>query len=354
MAIIHPYALRSGDRVAAVSLSWGGPAAYPARYAVGKQQFEDEFGLTVVEMPCTLKDPDWLARNPEARAHDLMMALEDASIAGVICTVGGDDSIRTLPFVDLDIIRANPKPFVGYSDSTVTHLAFLKAGVVSFYGPALMAGFAENGGMHEYLRNSFRRALFLPEPIGRVDENTNGWTVEFLDWADPANQNRVRNLTPTEGWKFLQGTGVHRGRLIGGCFEAFDWLRGTAWWPNDSQWDQAILFLETSEEGIAPVAIARTLRVYAEMGVLSRISGLLFGRPGGQLSPAQFAEYDDAITRVVRDEVGLGDLPIITRMDFGHTDPIMTLPVGAMAEIDCDQGQLRISESAVVARGAQR
>ena len=66
---------------------------------------------------------------------------------GIVSTIGGEDSIRMLPFLDYSVIRQNPKVFLGYSDSTVTHFAFLKAGVTSFYGPSLMAGFDENGGL---------------------------------------------------------------------------------------------------------------------------------------------------------------------------------------------------------------
>ena len=112
----------------------------PWRYEAGKRQLQEEFGVTVVEMPHTLSDPDWLMRNPEARAADLVQALLDDAINGIVSTIGGDDSIRLLPFLDLGLIADHPKAFVGYSDTTVSHLAFLKAGVTSFNGPSVMAG----------------------------------------------------------------------------------------------------------------------------------------------------------------------------------------------------------------------
>jgi len=221
--MIKPRKLRRGDKVAAVTLSWGGPAEFPARYQAGKRQLQDEFGVTVVEMPNTLRDDAWLYRHPQARADDLMQAFADPSIAGIISTIGGDDSIRLLPFLDLDVIRAHPKVFMGYSDTTITLMAGFQAGLVTFYGPAIMSGFAENGGMFPYMVDSVRRTLFSSAPIGRVAPNTEGWTVEFLDWAEPENQARRRKLTRSTGWKFLQGSGVRRGRLVGGCLEVFDW-----------------------------------------------------------------------------------------------------------------------------------
>jgi muramoyltetrapeptide carboxypeptidase LdcA involved in peptidoglycan recycling len=344
-----PPRLNTGDRVAAVSLSWGGPGAFPHRYEAGKRQLQEEFGLVVIEMPHTLADPAWLHRHPEARAADLMTALTDSSIHGIVSTIGGEDSIRLIPHLDLSTIENHPKVFVGYSDTTITHLAFFKAGVVSFYGPSVMAGFAENCGMHRYLADSWRRMVFDPTPPGVLAPNPNGWTVERLDWADPANQTRARKLSPSSGWRFLQGSGVHRGHLIGGCLEVFDWLPGTSLWPSLDAWEGAWFFLETSEEGASPRAVARSLRRYAALGVLSRLSGILFGRPGGPVSPATFGDYDEAILKVVREEEGLTELPIVTGMDFGHTDPFLTLPLGIQAEVDCDAQQVRIVEAPVAA-----
>ena len=78
--LIKPPKLRPGDRVASVSLSWGGPGTFPHRYEVGKQQLQDQFDLQVIEMPHTLRDATWLAEHPEARAEDLMMAFSDPNI----------------------------------------------------------------------------------------------------------------------------------------------------------------------------------------------------------------------------------------------------------------------------------
>jgi muramoyltetrapeptide carboxypeptidase LdcA involved in peptidoglycan recycling len=345
--MIKPTKLQPGDTVAAISLSWGGPGTFPHRYQAGKRQLEAALGLRVVETPHALRDADWLQRNPRARAEDMLGAFADPAIKGIISTIGGEDSIRTLPYLDLDVMRANPKIFMGYSDTTISHFACFKAGLVSFYGPAIMAGFGENGGPFPYMIDSVRRTLFDSRPIGRVMPNSAGWTVEHLDWADPANQARKRALTPNEGWSFLQGRGIARGHLIGGCIEVLDWLRGTDFWPPPEAWQGAILFLETSEEAPTPLAVTRLLRALAAVDVLGRIAGLLFGRPGGQAPPERFGEYDQALLQVVAEEQGLTDLPIISHMDFGHTDPMFVLPLGVQAEIDADAREFRITESGV-------
>jgi len=121
--MIKPPKLMPGDTVAAISLSWGGAHTFPHRYLAGRQQLQDTFGLRVIESRYALKDAAWLARNPQARAEDLMQAFADPTIKAIISTIGGDDSIRILPYLDLDVIRANPKIFLGYSDTTCCRMA---------------------------------------------------------------------------------------------------------------------------------------------------------------------------------------------------------------------------------------
>jgi muramoyltetrapeptide carboxypeptidase LdcA involved in peptidoglycan recycling len=345
---IKPKKLRPGDKVVAISTSWGGPEACRYRYEAGKQQLQDAFGVTLVETPHALRSPEWLERNPRARADDLMEAFSDPSVKAIISTIGGEDSIRLLPHLDLELMRSNPKIVMGYSDTTVTHMACFAAGLVSFYGPAIMSGFAENCGLFPYMVDSVRRTLFSSAPIGIIEPNTEGWTVEFLDWAEPENQSRKRKLTTPEGWNYLQGEGTKSGHLIGGCVEVLDWLRGTDVWPSLEVWQDAILFLETSEEAPSPTVVLRILRSFAALGILRGLSGILFGRPGGQVPPEQFGQYDKAILQVVAEEEGLTELPIITGMDFGHTDPMFVLPYGVQAEINCARRQFAILEGAVV------
>lgn len=357
--MIKPRALAKGDRVAAISLSWGGASTFPARYQAGKEELQKVYGIQIVETANALRDPAWLRANPRARADDLHRALTDPSIAGIISTIGGEESIRILPFLDLDLIRLHPKIFMGFSDTTVTHFAFLAAGVVTFYGPSVLTAFGEGGGTFSYTRESVRRSLFSTDPIGEVAPGVDGWTTEFLDWSDPAAFSRPRRLLPTNGWRFIQGRGSVEGRLIGGCIEVMDWLRGTSVWPSNSLWDGAILCIETSEEAPAPNDVARMLRSMGALGVIGRISGIIVGRPCRMMREDEIArfdhdafedwvgEYDQAILMVVRDELGRSDLPIVTNMDFGHTDPFFVLPLGVMGRIDADEHRFAIIESGV-------
>ena len=348
MQKVKPKILRPGSRIAAISLSWGGPGTIPYRYQIGKQQFEEEFGVTVVETEHALRDADWLARNPKARADDLIAAFADETIDGIISTIGGEDSIRTLPHLNLDLIRNNPKVFMGYSDTTISHAACFKAGLVSFYGPSFMAGFAENGGMFPYMVDSVRRSLFSTQPIGTIAPNRTGWTVEHLPWEDPENQSIRRKLNPCTGWRFHQDEGVVEGQLFGGCVDVLDWLRGTDYFPSAADLQGAVLFLETSEEMPPPSFLTRFVRCLAAMDILEGLGGILLGRPGGGVDPVTFHEYDDALCKAVREEYGLNDMPIVTNMDFGHTDPMFVIPMGMKVRVDSAKQEIAIDETAVI------
>ena len=313
-----------------VSLSWGGPARYPAVYQRGCEVLSSVFGLEVVAAPHVFT-PD---AHPRDRAADVMLAFADPSVRGIISTIGGDDSMRLLPYLDPTVIAANPKVFLGFSDTTVSHFVCHNAGLTTFYGPSLMAGFAE---LLPYTEAAVRQALFSTSPIGAL-EPADGWTPEWADWSNFV----PRALRPRHEWTFLQGEGIAEGRLLGGCIDVMEFLRGTPAWPRS--FDGAILFLETSEDAPPPSFVLRALRSYAAMGILHEIKGLLFGRPGGG---ERFAEYDAAILQVIRDEEGLDQLPIVTGLDFGHTEPMFVLPYCALARIDCDQRTFTVLESGV-------
>ncbi|MDD2324485.1 MAG: LD-carboxypeptidase [Alphaproteobacteria bacterium] len=347
--LVRPRCLQAGDLVAAVSLSWGGAAIFPHRYETGKSQFEQAYGIRVVEMKHTLKSPAWIAQNPAARADDLMEAFTNPEISGIVSVIGGDDSVLILPYLDIGVIEKNPKLFVGYSDTTVTHFACLKAGVTSFYGPSIMAGFAENAGLHSYMRHSIEKTMFSPEPVGTIMP-AQGWTTEHLDWASPENQKQARKMNPNTGWVCLQGTGRTQGRLIGGCVSTMQMIEDTNIWPELDVWRDGILFCEVSEELSSADDFKLWLRHMGEKGILQVLNGILFGRPSGQTPKADWHLFDEAFLSVIRDELSLTSLAILSHLDFGHTDPMFVLPYGVMAEIDCDKTSLAILEKAVLPR----
>ncbi|MDI2587072.1 LD-carboxypeptidase [Psychrobacillus sp. NEAU-3TGS] len=341
--LIKPKMLQPGDKVATISLSWGG-AGEPDlkwRYEQGVERLEKVFGLEVVSMPNSLKGADYLYENPKARAEDLMNAFKDPTIKGIISNIGGSESIRLLPYIDFDIIRSNPKVFIGYSDTTVTHLFCHKAGISSFYGPAILMDFAENVEMHEYTVEALKKTLFTNEVIGEVKPAAE-WTSDRLEWV-VENKNTKRNMYPNSGYELLQGNGVVQGTLIGGCIEVLEFAKGTALWPNDAYWKDSILFFETSEEMPEPTYIEYWLRNYGAQGILQKAKGIIFGKP---LKEKYYEEYKESILKIMK-ELDLTNLSILYNLNFGHTEPKFVLPYGALAEIDSEKVTFSILESGV-------
>ncbi|MFA1819302.1 S66 peptidase family protein [Virgibacillus oceani] len=338
-----PKKLQPGDKIATVSPS-SGAAGEPElrwRYEQGVKRLEEVFELEVVAMPNSLKGVDYLYRHPEARAQDLMDAFKDESIKGIFATIGGDDSIRLLPHIDFDVIRQNPKVFMGYSDITISHLFCHKAGLSSFYGPAIMTDFAENVEMIPYTVDMVKRTLFSNEAIGEI-KPAEAWTSEFLEWAE-GNKNKQRTMQMNKGYEILQGKGVVEGRLIGGCIEVLEFAKSTVLWPEEKYWENSILFFETSEEKPAPGMLKYWLRNYAAQGILHKANGMVFGKSQDE---EYYEEYKEEILTVMK-EYGLEDLPILYNANFGHTEPKFILPYGANAEIDCENRSFSILESGV-------
>ena len=204
--MIKPKKLNKGDKVAIVSLSSGlaGEEMFRHRYELGKKRLE-QLGFNVVTMKNALKGIEYLYNHPEKRAEDFMEAILDKDIKGIICNIGGDDTIRLLPYIDFEAIANNPKVFMGYSDTTINHNMMQKAGVVSYYGPAVMTDFAENNSMHIYTLKYINEVL-LENRENIVIKSSDKWTSEYLDWAIEENDNISRKMNEEKyGYEVLQG-----------------------------------------------------------------------------------------------------------------------------------------------------
>lgn len=344
--MIKPKKLKKGDKVAVVSLSWGGLGDdnFIHKFTIAKNRLEQEFGLEVVCMPHALKGSDFVAKHPELRAKDLLDAFSDPSISAVFCAIGGEDTIRTLPFINFETIRSNPKIFMGYSDSTINHFMMYKAGLVSFYGPSIMCEFGEYVNMFDYTRKAVKDVLFenwseyelLPSPE---------WTDDFILWQE-SNQNVPHTMKKdTHGYEIINGNGTVTGHLLGGCLDVFMMANGTEIWPTLKEWTNTILFMETSEEKPSPDFVKRTLRNLAAQGILKVIKGIMVGKPQNEV---YYEEYKEVIRQVVAEEEGLTELPIFYNVNFGHAKPIGIIPCGIRAELNCEKKTITFLESATI------
>ena len=345
--MLKPKHLQKGDKVAIVSLSSGilGEPEFIHKYFIAKQRLEQDFGLEVVAMPNALKGTQYIYEHPEARAQDLMDAFQDPSIKAVFCAIGGDDSIRMLPYIDFAVLRNNPKIFTGFSDTTSNHFMMYQAGLISYYGASVMTNFSEYGKINDYTLSMIQKTLFEPTPSLDIpsapywydDEDEKIW------WCEE-NSNRIKPYHKEEiGYEVIQGSGIAEGRLLGGCLDVFIELLGTPLWPALDEWRGKLLFLETSEEDMPCDELKWILRNLQAQGIFDVISGILVGKPARR---SKYEPYKQVYRKVIGFEANHPELPILCNVNFGHAEPICVLPYGVLCRLDADKKTLTLLEPA--------
>ncbi|MBS4536702.1 LD-carboxypeptidase [Clostridium sp. D2Q-14] len=343
--MIKPRRLRKGDKIATVSLSDGNAGGkMHHRYQLGKKRLEKLYNVEVVEMPNSQKGSEYIYKHPEARAEDLMKAFEDKSINAIITNTGGEDTLRTMEYVNYNIIKDNPKIFMGYSDATVNHFMCYKAGLVSFYGPDIFA-LAEPGKLPNYMKEEIYDSIFNINNKKEIKQSKVWTSDKFNKLKAESFENTRKMNTEKYGYEILQGTGKVTGKLIGGCLEVLEMIKATELWPNLEEWNNKILFFETSEDSPNPYWLTCWLRNYAAIGVFDRINGIIIGKPNNE---KYYNEYKKIYLQVIREEVGRDDLPILYNMNFGHTFPMCILPYGIEAEINCEYKKIVLVESGII------
>ncbi len=341
-----PEHLKKGDKVAIVSLSSGmlGEPWAIHKLEIAKQRLEGDYGLKVAIMPNALKGIDYLDKHPEARAKDLMDAFKDKSIKAIFNAIGGEDTIRLLPYIDFNVIRSNPKIFTGFSDTTTNHFMMFKAGLISYYGASVMNNFSEYVKINDYCKNAIEKTLFkpqktleiLPSKVYSLEKDKVWWKEENI------NVQRVYH-EDKRGYEVLQGSGKVQGQLLGGCIDTFIFTMGTQIWPTVDEWKGKILLLETSEENISASYLKRLLRNLNAQGIFKVINGIIVGKPAFE---EEYEDYKEVYKQVVGIEANRPDLPILYNVNVGHAEPIGVFPLGEMYELDADNKKLTLLEPA--------
>lgn len=345
--MIKPQRLKAGDTAAVVSLSRGmlGEPEFIHKFRLAQERMMRGYGVRLIAMPHALDGIDRLYRHPEHRAQDLMDAFRDPEVKAVFCAIGGDDAVRLLPYIDFDVLRANPKIFTGFSDTTVNHLMMHKAGLVSYYGLSVMCDIAEYVGMNGYTKNLMEKTLFDPQPTLEIPcSDFCCWEPDKIRWSEE-NMNTPIPRFPNTGYEILQGSGVVSGELLGGCVDTFMYLTGTPLWPPLDDWRGKLLLLETSEEDPSPDVLTWLLRNLLAQGILHAIGGIVFGKPTWK---DRHEPYKEVLRKVVGFEVGRPDLPILYNVNVGHAYPIGVLPLGLRYEIDCERKAFTLLEPATL------
>jgi muramoyltetrapeptide carboxypeptidase len=315
---VRPRALRPGATVGLIT-----PSSYvsdPDRLALAEHtlrffDLKPKFGKNV------RKRTGYLGGSIDERLEDLHAMFADSSVDAVFAIRGGYGAAQLLDKIDYELIRRNPKIFLGYSDITALHLAIQKrAGMITFHGPVTLSGFSE------YTQKNFRRALFLDTPLGLV--------------ANPPEPNAIR---PSHTLRTVRG-GRARGRLVGGNLTLISSLMGT---PFEIDTRGKILLVEDVDE--QPYSIDRMLTQLRLAGKLDEAAGIVFGECSG-CRPADWRpsfESTLSLGEVLDEILGKLKIPVLSGLTFGHTADQLTLPLGAMASLDAGKGELVIEEAGV-------
>ena len=254
----------------------------------------------------------------QSRIDDLHDAFQDNNVKAVLAVRGGSNANQLLKYINYDLIKNNPKIFCGYSDITVLQNAFFKmTGLVTYSGPQFSSFAMING--FDYTLDYFKQILFDGAPVELYPSTD--WSED--DWKNSQN-NRIFNKS--EGY-WVINTGKATGTIVGGNLSTFQLLQGTPYIPS---LENTIAFLEADSitEGHCVVEFDRALQSLIYQPHFDKVKAIVFGR-----FETKFGMTLEKLKMVIAAKPELQGLPIVANVDFGHTNPMITFPVGGTCEI---------------------
>ncbi len=335
-SLIRPHKAVAGDKVAVLSPSFAAPAVAPEVHEQAMQRLEELTGLVPVEYPTTRR----LGASPRHRAADLNAAFADPEIRAVLATIGGEDQITVVPHLDPDLVRADPKPFLGYSDNTNLLNWLWTHGVAGFYGGSTQVQLGPGPAADKVHASSLRAALLTGE---RVELTEPGESEDIgKDWQDPAALTEYGDREPTEPWTWAGPARSVTGPTWGGCAEVVQWILTAGRFPADpAVLNGGVLLLETSEELIPARELGWIMRALGERGLLAAVDAVLVARPPTSTFDVRPARDQRAARRAEQREAAIEtvhrynpDAVIVIGVPFGHTRPQWILPYGGDVTVD--------------------
>ncbi len=340
--LVRPPKARPGDRVAVLSPSFAAPAVAPAVHEQALRRLEELTGLVPVEYPTTRR----LDATAQDRAADLNAAFADPGIRAVLATIGGDDQITVVPHLDADLLRADPKPFLGYSDNTNLLNWAWTNGVAGFYGGSTQVQLGPGPAVDEVHARSVRAALLTGE---RLEVTEPGQSEDIgKDWQDPAALTTYGHREPTPDWTWAGPARAVTGRTWGGCAEVLQWLLTAGRFPPDpAVLAGGVLLLETSEELVPALELGRIIRSLGERGLLAAVDAVLVARPPATSFEVQRNREERTAWRAEQRDVAIEtvlrynpDAVVVVGVPFGHTRPQWVLPYGGQLTVDGETRRL--------------
>lgn len=318
-----PQKLNSGDEVRVVSPSQSLGIISRAVREITEKKFR-EIGLKLTYSKNGEEKDEFLSSSIQSRVEDLHEAFSDKNVKGIITAIGGFNVNQILRYLDYSLVKANPKILCGYSDITALENAiYSKTGLVTYSGPH----FSTFGMLHgmEYTIEYFKKCLM---------ESQTYEIIPSEEWSDDAwfLDQETRCFIKNEGY-LLINKGSAEGRIIGGNLGTFNLLQGTEYFPDINN---TILFLEDDEESNDKI-FDRDLQSLIHQPGFSEVKGIVIGRfqKASEMT-------NEKIIKIVKTKKELNNISVIANVDFGHTSPYLTFPIGGMARLESDDKHIKI------------
>ncbi|MCL9781939.1 LD-carboxypeptidase [Vibrio sp. S4M6] len=327
--MILPKPLLPGDCIGFFSPSSPATVFAPSRFERAKRYLQAK-GFNLKAGLLTGKSDGYRSGSICERAEELNALIRDPSVRCIMSTIGGYNSNAILPYIDYEALKNDPKIIVGYSDVTALLLGiYAQTGIITFYGPALVASFGEFPPLVDETFESFFQLLCQRPSLPYRYDMPQQWTDVRIDWA---TQNAAKPVQENQ-WQFL-GSGSVTGRIIGGNLNTMPGIWASPYMPEILPGD--ILLIEDSLKGIEEVE--RSFCHLKACGIFDKVSAIILGK---------HELFDDKNTgRTPLDvllEVLQGqELPILYGFDSCHTHPMLVTPIGVQASIHFDHKTIQL------------
>lgn len=258
------------------------------------------------------------------RISDLHDAFSDNKVDVILTVIGGYNSNQLLNKIDYELIKNNPKILCGFSDITaVSNAITSKTGLITYNGPHFSSWAMKHG--FEYSIEYFKKCCMSDNAYDLIPPKS---------WSDDAwyLDQEARDYIDNDGYWILQ-EGCALGRGIGGHVRCLNALQGTQFWPT---LDDAVLILEEDDE-INPQLFDRQLQSLIQQPDFKLVKGILIGRFQKKSNMTK-----KLLNKIINSKDELRGLPIIANVDFGHTTPLATIPIGGIIKISSDNKRVTI------------
>lgn len=309
--------LRKNDEVRVIAPSRSLSIIGEDTRQIASKQLE-ELGLHVSFSKHSEEIDDFMSSSIESRIEDIHTAFNDPKVKAILTAIGGFNSNQLLEKLDWGLIRDNPKIFCGFSDITaLSNAIYAKTGLVTYNGPHF-SSFGMVKGI-EYTLESFIEATMRSKEIHVLPSKEWSDDLWFLD------QDK-RIFVQNEGWLPIN-SGQAEGTIIGGNLSTLLLLSATSFMPNA---DNIVLFIEDDEESQLH-HFDRNLTALSQQPWFSSVRGIVMGRF------QKASEVSNALVKqMIKQNGRLSSLPVIANADFGHTTPLMTIPIGGYVHISSE------------------